>query len=145
MTRIPASGPLIADCRQRRDDLVKRHVVRVDAHHAHLAERFAIRVRNRAADENRNVAAPELLQLREHLLNQFLVAAGKDRQSERIDVLVHCDTRDVLRALAQPGVDDVRTSIAQRQRDDLGANVVTVEARLGDQDSLAPQARCRHS
>ena len=42
---------------------------------------------------------------------------------------------DLLRRLAQAGVDDLHAGVAQRARDDLGAAIVAVEARLGDDDS----------
>ena len=42
---------------------------------------------------------------------------------------------DLLRRLAQAGVDHLHAGVAQRAGDDLGAAVVAVEPRLGNDDS----------
>ena len=45
---------------------------------------------------------------------------------------------DLLGRLVQTGVDDLEAGVAQRPGDDLGPPVVTVEAGLGDDDSVRP-------
>ena len=61
------------------------------------------------------------------------VRAGEDRQADHVDVLLHGGGGDHLRRLVQPGVDHLHPGVAQRRGDDLGAAVVAVETRLGDQ------------
>ena len=45
---------------------------------------------------------------------------------------------DLLRRLVKAGVDDLHAGVAQRPGDDLGAAIVTVEARLGDDHADGP-------
>ena len=49
--------------------------------------------------------APQLAQLRDHVLDQFLVAARQDAQADRVDALVDRHLRDLRRAAPQAGVD----------------------------------------
>jgi hypothetical protein len=84
--------------------------------------------------------ACECLRLRgDHVGDELLVAARQDAQADRVDVFVGRDPRDVIGRLAQAGVDHLGAGIAQGQGDDLGADVVAVEAGLGDQDAFALQ------
>ena len=59
-------------------------------------------------------------------------APGQDTQPDRVDILVDRGVDDLLGAAAKPGVDHFHPGVAQRVDDNLGAAVVTVEARLGD-------------
>ena len=52
-----------------------------------------------------------------------------------VGVLLERGRGDHLRRLAQAGVDDFHAGVAQGAGDDLGAAVVAVETRLGDDDS----------
>ena len=63
------------------------------------------------------------------------MCTGQDAKAHHGNVFLQCDGRDVLDAPADAGVDDLETGVAQRARDDLGAAVVAVEARFGDQDA----------
>ena len=67
------------------------------------------------------------------------MAAGEHAQAHRVDVFLGRDTRDVLGALAQSRVNHLGAGVAQRQRDHLGADIMAIEAGLGDQDALAAQ------
>ena len=60
------------------------------------------------------------------------VGAGEHRQADGVGVLLDDGLDDLLRRLVQAGVDDLHAGVAQRARHDLGAAVVPVEARLGD-------------
>jgi hypothetical protein len=42
-----------------------------------------------------------------------------------------------LRRFAQSRVDNFRAGVAERQRNDFGANVVAIKARFGDQNSFS--------
>ena len=60
--------------------------------------------------------------------------------ADRVHVLLDGDPGNHLGRLAQPGIDDLRAGVAERHGDDLGADVVAVEPRLGDQDALSSEA-----
>ena len=61
--------------------------------------------------------------------------AGQDREADDVDVLLLGGIGDHLRRLAQAGVDHLEALVAQPAGEDLGAAIVAVEARLGDQDA----------
>jgi hypothetical protein len=63
------------------------------------------------------------------------VGPGQRRQPDGVDVLLDGGLDDLLGCLMQPGVDDLVPGVAQRSGDHLGAAVVAVEARLGDEDA----------
>ena len=71
--------------------------------------------------------------------------AGEDAEADRVDVLLQRRLDDHLRRLMQAGVDDLEPGVAQRARDDLGAAVVPVESRFGDQDAQPPAGSLRAS
>ena len=73
------------------------------------------------------------------------VRAGEDREADRVHVLLRGRGHDLLRALAQAGVDDLHAGVAQRARHDLGPAVVAVEAGLGDQDADLASRRARRT
>ena len=69
------------------------------------------------------------------LREQGHVRAGEHREADGVGVLLDGRLDDLLRRLVQAGVDDLHAGVAQRPRDDLGAAVVAVEARLGHDDA----------
>jgi hypothetical protein len=60
------------------------------------------------------------------------VRPGEHRQPHGIGILLDDGLDDLLRRLVQAGVDDLHAGVAQGARHDLGAAVMPVEARLGD-------------
>ena len=69
----------------------------------------------------------------EHPSRERHVRAGKDRQADDVDVLLHGFGDDLLRCALEPRVDDLEARVAQRLHHDLGTAIVAVEARLGDE------------
>src|SRR5205823_12205651 len=67
----------------------------------------------------------------------------EDAQSDRIDVFLQRRLGDHLGRLANARVDDFEAGVAQRAGDDLGAAVVAIQARLGDQN--AKRRRLAHA
>jgi len=90
-------------------------------------------------DEDLDVARLQRAQLRQHVGDQLLVAARQNAQAHRVHALIDRHLGDLQRGAAQSGVDHLGARIAQRQRDDLGANVVPVQSGLADQDALCGQ------
>lgn len=72
------------------------------------------------------------------------VRAGENRESNDVDVLLDGGFRDLLRRLAQAGVDDLHPMVAQRAGDDLDASVMTIEAGLGHEDPDLSRLRLCH-
>src|SRR5512135_2152099 len=101
---------------------------------AHPLERRDVLLGDDAAGDDEDVLAAALLQELQDLREERVVGAREDREADDVHVLLDRGRRDLLGRLAQPRVDDLHAGVAQRARDDLGAPVVAVEARLGDQD-----------
>ena len=123
--------------------LVEQHVGGEHRGHAEVAQFRMVLAGDGAADEHLDAVGPPLAQFGDHVLDQFLVAAGEDAQADCVDAFVHRHLRDLRRAAPQAGVDHLGAGIAQRERDDLRADVVSVESRLADQDALACERPCR--
>ena len=70
----------------------------------------------------------------QHPPEQRHVRPGEHREADRVGVLLDGGLHDLLRGLVQAGVDDLHPGVPQGARDDLGAPVVAVQARLGDDD-----------
>ncbi len=81
--------------------------------------------------------APGLAQQAGDLGQQPVVRPGENRESDRVDILLHGGGGDLLRGLAQAGVDHFETGVAEGAGHHFGAAVVPVQAGLGDQDSSA--------
>ena len=61
--------------------------------------------------------------------------AAEDGEADGVDVLLDGRGDDLLRRLAQAGVDDFHAGVAQRARNDLRAAVVAIQPRFGNQYS----------
>ena len=83
-----------------------------------------------------------LLQQVDDLGEQRHVRAGEHREADRVGVLLDGGLDDLLRRLVQAGVDDLHAGVPQGAGHDLGAAVVTVQARLGHHH---PDGRARRS
>ena len=66
---------------------------------------------------------------------EFEMRAGEDAQTDDIDVFLEGGLGDHLGSLADAGIDDLATAIAQGAGDDFRAAVVAIEAGLGDKDA----------
>jgi hypothetical protein len=63
------------------------------------------------------------------------VGAGQNRQPHDVRILLQGGAGNHLGRLPQAGVNHFHTCIAQRARDDLGAAIVPIQSRLGDDNS----------
>ena len=61
------------------------------------------------------------------------MGTGENRAADHIHVLFNGGSDDRVNGATQPGVDHFESFVAQSARQHLGAAVVAVEARLGDQ------------
>src|SRR5277367_4078958 len=96
-------------------------------------------LRDGAADDHRDVAGVRGPQRVDGARGQGHMGARQDRKPDKLDVLLQRDRNDVLDALANSGVDDLESGIAQRARDDLCAAVVSVQTGLRHQDASPHQ------
>ncbi len=64
-----------------------------------------------------------------------IVRARQDGQADDVGVFLEGRRDNLLGRLPQAGVDDFHARVTKGARDDLGAAVVPVETRLGDDDS----------
>ena len=108
---------------------------REDLRDAHPLQLRDIGVRDDAAAEHHHVVGATLAEQVDGTAEQRHVRAGQHGQSDRVGVLLDGGLHDLLGRLVQPGVDDFHAGVAQRPRDHLGAPVVAVQARLGDDDA----------
>src|SRR3989442_6733504 len=91
--------------------------------------------RNDATAEDDHVVGALLLEQLDHALEEIVVGARKHAEPDGVGVFLHRGGHDLLGRLVKPGVDDLDAGVAQGTGDDLGAAIVTVEARLGDDDA----------
>jgi hypothetical protein len=63
------------------------------------------------------------------------VRAGKDGQTNHIGVFLQSGADNLLRCLAKARIDYLHAGVPERASDDLGAAVVAVETRLGNDNS----------
>ena len=117
------------------DDLLHRRAGQEDARDADRVQLRHVDVRDDAADHDQHVVSPFSRSSSIDPRADVHVRAGQDGQADHIRVLLQRRGDDLLRRLAQAGVDHLHAGVAQRPGDDLGAAVVAVEARLGDDDS----------
>ena len=88
-----------------------------------------------AAGENQHVIGTLRFQQTDDFGEQLVVGSAQDAEAQHGGVLLHHGGRDLRRGLPQTGVDHFHASITQRASDDLGAPVVAVQARLGDDNA----------
>ena len=61
--------------------------------------------------------------------------SGQNRETDDVRILLESGVHDLFWSLAEPGVDNFETGIAESACDDFGAAVVPVEAGLRDNDA----------
>ncbi len=105
-----------------------------DSRHAELLERRQVLVGDDAAAEQEHVVGAARVEERRHLAEVMHVGARQDRQADGVDILLYGSVHDHLRGLAQPGIDDLHTRVAQGTSDDLRTAIVPVETGLRDQN-----------
>ena len=96
-------------------------------------------LRDRAADDDRDVARVGRPQRLDGAGRQGDVRAGQDRKPHQRNVFLQRDRHDVLDALPDAGVDHLETRVAQRAGDDLRAAVMAVETGFGDENTNGHQ------
>src|SRR3546814_10030467 len=88
-------------CSSDLDDVGKLHLAGEDARDAELPQRVVIVTGDRAADEHRDIRAAQVGERIARLPHEFDVAARKDAEADRVDILVHRDPGDEIGRLAQ--------------------------------------------
>jgi hypothetical protein len=116
-------------------DVIGAGAGREDLTHPGLLQGHDVLRRDDAAPEEHDVVTAALAQQTNDGRKEGVVGARKNREADRVDVLLHGGLGDHLRCLVQTRVDHLETSIAQGARDDLGAPVVPVETGFGDKDA----------
>ena len=66
----------------------------------------------------------------------------EQRQTDRVDIFLQSRLGNLLGGLVQAGVDDLEPMVAQSTSDGLGPTVMTIEARLGNDDSVRALHKC---
>ncbi len=89
---------------------------------------------NDSANHHQDVVQTMLGEQRHQPRHDVVVGAGQNRQSDDVGVLLQRRRGDMFRCLAQPGVDHLHAGVAEGARNHLGAPVVAIEARLGNDD-----------
>src|SRR5215468_2075543 len=131
------------------DDFVGGGARCEDLGHAHPFQFGDVGIGDDAAAEHGDVRGVAFGEQFEYPAELGHVRAGQDRQPDRVGVFLECGCHDLLRGLVQPGVDHLYSGVTKRPRHDLGAPVVPVQARLGDDDPdrshdfLPPELRDR--
>ena len=100
---------------------------------AHVEQRLHVGLRHRPADHDLDVAHARRSQRLDRLAGEPEVRAREDGEADEVDVFLQRDRGDHVGLLADAGVDDFEARVAQRPGDQLGAPVVSVEARLRHQ------------
>src|SRR5262245_21708021 len=117
------------------DDLLHRRPGQEDPFHPDLAQPRNVDVRDDAPDDDEHVVEALLFEQLHDARADVHVRPRQDRQADGVGVFLERGADDLLGGLAEAGVDDLHPRVAQRAGDDLGAPIVPVEARLGDDDS----------
>src|SRR5580693_8714724 len=102
--RSSSRGKMLA---QIAHDVFGRGAGKEDGVDAGLLQALLVLLRDDAAREHQDVFAAVLAQQARHLGQQAVVRPGEDREPDRVDVLLDGRHRDLLRRLAQAGVDDL--------------------------------------
>ena len=117
------------------DDVARVGAGREDCAEAHRLQRRHVLGGDDAARQQQDVVDAAGPQLRDDAREQLDVRAGQRRQPDDVDVFLQRSLGDHLRRLSDAGVDDLHAGVAQGPRDNLGAAVVAVQPRLGDEDA----------
>ena len=123
------------------DDIPHRRTRLEDTVHAKGLEARDVGIRDDPANEHEDVIHALFAQERHQTGHDVVVRAGEDREPDHVGILLQRRRRDLLRRLAKARVDHLHAGIAHGARDDLGAAVVAIEARLRDDDSDVRHAR----
>ena len=97
-----------------------------------------IRFGNNPADQHGHVIHVLGPQQLHQLRAERIVRAGKNREADDVDVFLFRRGGDHLRSLAKARVDHLHAGVTQRASDDLGAAIVAIEARFGDEHANLP-------
>jgi hypothetical protein len=120
------------------NDVIGAGAGRENLAHPGLLQGHDVLRRDDAAPEEHDVITAALTQQPNDGREKGVVGARKNRETDRVDVLLHGGLGDHLRCLVQARVDHLEAGVAERARDDLGASVVPVETGFGDEDAQLP-------
>ena len=112
---------------------LKRSARLENGRHALLFQRSRIFVRNDAADNNLHVGHILLTQQFHHPRHDRVMAPGEDRKPDNLHIFLQGGIDNHFRGLSQTSINDFHARVAQGPRNDLGAAVMAVESRLGNQ------------
>ena len=102
-----------------------------------LAQLVVVLRGDHAADDDEDVVAALLAQLRDELGHQRLVPGGLARHADDVHVVLDRVARRLLGRLEERADVDVEAEVGERGGDHLGAAVVAVLAELGDEHARA--------
>ena len=120
-------GDRILQARPRSEDLGDAHL---------LDDRYVV-VRDGAAGDHQDIVAPDLAQFLDDRGEEGEVRAGEDAQADNVHVLLQRRRDNHLRRLADAGVNDLHPRVAQCPYNHFRAAIVTIEARLGDENAYS--------
>src|SRR5262245_40834221 len=127
-------GSLGSPCHERLHHVGKRRAHREDPAHADGQQRRDVARRNDPAHDHLDLVRTLRAQSCQHASREGHVSSREDAEADDVHVLLNRLLHDLLGRALEPGVDDLYAGIAQRLGHDLGAAVVAVEPRLGDED-----------
>ena len=104
-----------------------------DAGDSGLFEIGAVGLGDDATRHHQHVACAGVAQCGDELRQQRRMGTREDRAADDVDILFDRSGDDGIHAAAQPCVDHLEAFVAQAPRQHLGAAIVSVEARLGDE------------
>ena len=82
--------------------------------------------------KDKNVIQPLLPDQLYDAREEVHVRSGKNRKSDGVHIFLKGSVHDLLRSLAQSGIDNLHPGIPQGARNDFGPPVVTIQAGLGN-------------
>ena len=92
-------------------------------------------IRNDTADDHQHVVHAALAQQLHDPRTDVHMRAGQDRQPDHVGVFLEGGGDDLLGRLPKARVDHLHPGVAECTGNDLGAAIVPVEARLGNDDA----------
>ena len=117
------------------DDVLSRSARQENFRHSLFLESRQIFLRNDTTDEHENVVHSFFTQQLDDARAEGVVSTTQYRNADGINVLLKRGCGDHLGCLPQSRVDDFHACIAQGSGDDFCSAVMTIKARLRDQNS----------
>jgi hypothetical protein len=114
------------------DDVLRGSAGKENSGDADFFEFGDVGFRDDPAEKDGDVGHALLLEQLHELRADRVVRSRENGESNDVDVFLDGGSGDHLGGLAQAGVNDLHSGVAQSASDHFGTAVVTVEARLGD-------------